>query len=122
MSKVDWSKLAEFQDANKDLLIMIASPREDSISISFGGLNGFVRFPPGEMDKGIVFNALRESKFNDAIDPFINGVMEATGIKETGPGGELLKVLGGGIRSIGKGRELQKNKITKKYGAKNKNR
>lgn len=102
MSKIDWTKIQEWQNDNKDLLIMVASPQEDSIGISFGGLNTFVKFPMKTMDDGVVFNALRQSRFDEAITPFIEGVVKSTGITPSNKGGnELLKVLGGAIQSIG---------------------
>lgn len=109
--KIDWQKLQDFQNENKNLLIMIASPEEDSIAVSFGGLNTFVKFPGKDMEKGVVFNALRESKFDEAIDPFMTGLIESTGIKEKESGGEVLKALGGSMLSIGKAKKkgLQAN-------------
>lgn len=105
MSKpIDWAKIQEFQNENKDLLIMSASPKEDSILISFGGLNTFVKFPGKDMEKGVVFNALRKSKFKTAIEPFMEGIVAATQISDKEEGGEVLKVLGGAIKSIGESR------------------
>lgn len=92
---------------------MVASPKDDSISISFGGLNAFVRFPGKDMADSVVFNALRKSKFKEAIDPLMSGIIEATGISDTEEGGEVLKVLGGAIKNIGEQKELQKPKLTK---------
>lgn len=122
MSKVDWKKFLEFQDQNKEFLVMIASPREDAISISFGGLNAFVKFPGASMEKGVIFNALRKSKFNESIDILMTGIIKATDIDDKEEGGEVLKVLGGAIRGIGEQRELQKNDIKKTNVTKNKNR
>lgn len=114
MDKTQWQKIQEFQNEHKDLLIMVASPKDDAISVSFGGLNGFVRFPGKDMSQGVVFNALRKSKFDVSIDPFMSGVIEASGISEKGDGGEVLKVLGGVMKGIGEQRELAKTKLTKK--------
>jgi hypothetical protein len=118
-NKVDWKKFLEFQDKNKEFLIMIASPREDAISVSFGGLNAFVKFPGTSMEKGVVFNCLRKSKFNEAIDIFMSGIMKATDIDEKEEGGEVLKVLGGAVKAIGEKRELEKNNIKQKNVTKN---
>lgn len=114
MNKEQWQKIQDFQNEHKDVLIMVASPKDDSISVSFGGLNGFVRFPGKDMSQGVVFNALRKSKFDVAIDPFMSGFIEATGISEKDEGGEVLKVLGGAMRGIGEQRELSKTKLNKK--------
>lgn len=114
MSKVNWKKVQEWQDENKDLLVMVASPREDGISISFGGLNTFVKFPGKDMEKGVVFNALRKSKFNESIDAFMTGIISATGISERDEGGEVLKVLGGAVKAIGETREKSKLSNKKK--------
>lgn len=108
--KIDWQKFQDFQNENKDLLIMIASPKEDGISVSFGGLNTFVKFPGVDMEKGVVFNALRASKFNEAIDAFMTGFIESTGISEKDDGGEVLKVLGGSMKVIGEKRVLKTKK------------
>ena len=108
-----WEKLQEFQNEHKDLLIMFADPKDDAVSVSFGGLNGFVRFPkPESMDKGVVYNALRESKFNEAIDAFMAGFAEGTGIKpDTADGLQIHHILGGTMKSIGKSRgRIIKNK------------
>lgn len=112
MFKQNWEKLQEFANENKDLLVMFACPQEDAILVSFAGLNGFVKFPkPESFDKGVVINALRESKFDEAVGPLIAGVVEATGISVENKGGnELLKVLGGAIKSIG----IEKAKIGRK--------
>ena len=111
MSKINWQKFQEFQNDNKDFLILIASPKDDAISISFGGLNGFVKFPPSEsMDKGVVFNALRESKFNEAIGAFMAGFADGTGITpEKESGLQIHHALGGTIKSIGieRGRKIK---------------
>ncbi len=56
MSKINWQKIQDFQNDNQEQLIMVADPREDSISISFGGLNTFIKFPGKDMSSGEVFN------------------------------------------------------------------
>lgn len=102
MKKRDWVKLHEFSQDNKDLLIMFACPKEDAILITYGGYNTFVKFPqPESLDKGIVFNALRSSKFDDAIEPLMEGLVKAGFDLANKGGNELLKTLGGGIKSIG---------------------
>ena len=108
--KTDWPPIQDWMNQNKKLLILVASPEDDAISISFGGLNSFVRFPPGKMKDGIIYNALRESKFKEAISPLMSGIVKATGIKEKSKHGkQILHVLGGAIQSIGK--VENKNKI-----------
>lgn len=115
MTKVDFSKIQEYQNENKNLLIMVADPQSDSISISYGGFNTFVRFPMESMDKGVIFNALRESKFEEAIMPLIVGISEASGIKGTKvAGANLLKVIGGAVKNIGIAKEKEKRKIISK--------
>lgn len=106
--KEDWVKIQDWQNDNKKLLIIVASVVDDAISISYGGLNGFVRFPPGKPEERVVFSALRASKFEDAIDALAVGVVESGGfdIKDKGAN-ELLKTIGGGVMSIGKLREKQ---------------
>lgn len=116
MNKINWEKLAEFANENKDIFIVFASPRTDEIYSSFNGLKSFVKFPMESMDKGVIFNALRKSKFEVAIDPFMAGFMESTGIKETEEGGELLKVIGGNLKALGVG----KSEVTNKKNAKTK--
>lgn len=104
MGNRNWVKLQDFQNDNKDLLIIIACPKEDTVSISYGGLNGFVKFPqPESLDKGVIFNALRASKFNEAIEPLMAGLIKGAGfdLKNRGAN-ELLKTVGGGISSIGR--------------------
>lgn len=102
MKKTDWKKLQDFQNENKDLLIMVASPADDAIAVSFGGLNGFVKFPkPESIDQGVVFNALRESKFKEAIDPFMAGFLKGSGMKMKGSAMQVAHVLGGSMKSIG---------------------
>lgn len=115
MAKVDFAKIQEYQNENKHLLIMVADPQSDSISISFGGFNAFVRFPMESMDKGVVFNALRESKFEEAIGPLITGISEASGIKGTSvEGANILKTIGGAVKNIGSAKEIQKRKFISK--------
>jgi len=91
---------------------MVADPNSDSISISYGGLNTFVRFPMQTLVDGVVFNALRESGFKSAIEPFMEGVVKSSGISPKNKGGnELLKVLGGAMKGIGisKAKEIRSN-------------
>lgn len=121
MSKINWQEIHDWQDIHKDQLIMVADPRTDGISISFGGLNTFVKFPSTDMADGVVFNALRESKFNDVIDILMSGIMESTGIKDKGKGGELLKELGGSIKSIGNVKEEERKEKLKDFKKVNKN-
>jgi hypothetical protein len=112
MAKIDWKKIQEYQNENKGFLIMVADPETDAVSVSYGGLNAFFKFPMESLDKGVVFNALRESGFNDAIEPFMEGVVKSTGITPKSAGGnELLKALGGSMKSIGisKANEIRSN-------------
>ena len=122
MKKPDWSKIQEYQNEHKDLLVLVASPADDSISISFGGLNTFVRFPGTDVEKGVVFNALRQSKFKESIDAFMCGIIESSGISDKDQGGEVLKVLGGSMKAIGEQRETLKANIIKKDAKRNKNK
>lgn len=107
MAKTNWTKIADYALENKDLFIVFADPKSDEIFMSFNKQNAFVRFPFSDMANGVVFNALRQSKFKDAIDAFMTGIIESTGIStENKSGNELLKVVGGGIKSLG----LEQNK------------
>lgn len=119
--KLNWQKIQDWQNENREQLIMVADPREDSISISFGGLNTFVRFPPSkDMKDGVVFNALRKSKFEQSIDAFMSGLMSATGISDKTEGGEILKVLGGSMKKIGEQREEEyRSKLSKQFSKEN---
>jgi hypothetical protein len=119
MDKKRWQELQEFANKNKDLLVMFASPREDSVFVSFGLTNGFFRFPTGDMKDGVVFNALRKSKFEEAIDPFMAGFMDTTGIDEKN-GVQLIKVMGGAMKGIGEQREIIKDNIKKNGKTKSK--
>lgn len=118
----NWSKLQEFQHENPDLLIMIADPKTDEISISFRKQNAFTKFPFTDMSRGVVFNALRKSKFSEAIDAFMVAIIESTGIDVTNKdGNELLKLLGGAMRGLGVGEEASRLQvINKKTNAKSK--
>ena len=110
-----WAKLQEFQNDHKELLILIADPKTDEISISFNKQFAFVKFPAGDMSKGVVFNALRQSKFAQAIDAFIRGVIESTGIDVTNKSGnELLSLLGGSIKKLGVGEKVGKLEVINK--------
>lgn len=98
----NWAKLQEFQAGNSDLFIIIADPKTDEMSVSFQKRFGFVRFPSIDMMDGVIFNALRESKFREAIDALIAGVSHGTGITEFNKGGnELLKTIGGAVKAVG---------------------
>ena len=116
MAKIDWQKFQDFSLEHKGMLCVFASPETDEIFISFNKRNAFVRFPFESKEKGVVFNALRQSKFKETIDPLMNGIIEATGITETNKdGNELLKVIGGGVKSLGVGGDrLKENKNAKK--------
>lgn len=113
--KTDWEKIQDYQNEHKGLLIVVADPVSDSISVSFGGYNAFVRFPMETMDKGVIFNALVESKFEQAIHPFLTGLVEATGMNgKNKASANLLKVIGGAIRSFGIERGKEKRKLLAK--------
>ncbi len=114
-NKINWQQIQEWQNDNKDKLIMVADPRDDSISISFGGLNTFVKFPGKDMEKGVVFNSLRKSKFNETIDILMTGVIQSTGMSDKEEPGELLKVLGGAVKTFG---EVRDNNLKNKNGKK----
>lgn len=115
MNKEHWKKLQDFTDENKDMFIVMASPKEDAILITFGGLRAFVKFPGKDMSEGVVFNMLRKSKFGSTVDAFMTGVIDAIGISEKDKhSGEVLKVIGGAAKNIGEQRELLKDKINKK--------
>ena len=119
MTKTDWIKIQDYANTeSKSLLTLFADPKSDEIFISFNGQNAFVKFPFKDMASGVVFNALRQSKFKDAIDAFMTGVIESTGINTTNvEGNELLKTLGGGIKALGVEKDKINNK-TKKHGKK----
>ncbi len=121
--KEHWEKIQEFQNANKGFLIIVASPEDDSISVSYGGLFGFTRYPPGKKEDGVIFSALRASKFKAAIDPLIAGVVESMGMNPHDLGAnELLKNVGGSIKSIGETRQrLSREKLAEVNSNDNKN-
>ncbi len=109
----NWQEIQDFQNENSGLLIMVADPRTDEVSISFAGQNTFTRFPMEDMSKGVVFNALRKSKFEQAIDAFMSAIIASTGIDVTNKdGNELLVLLGGAMKALGIG-EKTKAKIKK---------
>lgn len=123
MTKTNWIKIQDYANTeSKELLTLHADPKSDEIFISFNGQNAFVKFPFKDMATGVVFNALRKSKFKEAIDAFMTGVIESTGIDVTNKdGNELLKTLGGGIKALG----VEKYNIindNKKSNGKNKNK
>ncbi len=107
-----WPEFQEFMNANKNLLVMIADPVTDEVCISFQGLNGFMRFPSKDMFDGVVFNALRQSKFDEAIGPFMSGVVECSGIDvSTKEGNEFLEKLGSTMRAIGRTKAQERSKL-----------
>lgn len=123
MSKrTDWLKIQEYANSeNKNLFFLCADPHSDEIFISFNGNHSFVKFPSVEMDKGVVFNALRKSKFEEAIGPFMTGIVEATGISPGNKeGNEFLKVIGGAVKALGVDSSQIKSKITKNDKSKSK--
>lgn len=117
-----WKTIQDFADKHKDMFFMVCSPKEDSILMTFWGLRGFVKFPGKDMSEGIIFNALRKSSFEDAIIPFTEGVASATRFNESIEGSNVIKVLNGGIRSIGEQKEIIKNKLIKNHGKTSKNK
>jgi hypothetical protein len=123
MPKEKWVQIQDFQNEHKDAFIVVADPRSDSVSISFGGLNAFLKFPSGPMDKGVIFNALRKSKFEEAVVPFISGLMEATGMKGNDvPTANLMRSIGGAVKSIGEEREIIKTNQLKSNVKTNRNK
>lgn len=116
----DWEKIQEQANTeHKDLLTLFADPKSDEILISFAGHNCFVKFPFKDMASGVVFNALRQSKFKEAIDAFMTGVIESTGIDVSNKeGNELLNVVGGSMKSIGLSRSQLKTANKKSNGKK----
>lgn len=106
------SKIQEIQDfmhANKDMLIIVANPKTDLIVTGFGDHYATVQFPFVSMATGIVFNALRKSQFNDAIDPLMVGLEKVTGIKVE-DNQQLAHIIGGSIKNIGEARDKVKRR------------
>jgi hypothetical protein len=103
MSKTNWKNIQEYANVeNKNFFFLCADPKSDEIFVSFNGSNAFVKFPFVDMANGVVFNALRQSKFKEAIDAFMTGIIESTGIDvKNKEGNEFLKVIGGGIKALG---------------------
>lgn len=116
-----WQKLNDFANENKDLLFMIADPATDEILFTFNLMNGFVRYPMESKTSGVVFNALRASSFETAIDAFIAGVSEGMKMKETPETGELLRNIGGHVKAFGEKTKEDRSKIIKKANKKVKN-
>ena len=101
-SQERWEQIQAWMNENKDLLIMVASPAEDAINISYNKRNTFVKFPPTDKDKGVIFNVLRQSKFTSAIDPLMCGIIKAAGLKtKENNTQQVLQVIGGSIKAIG---------------------
>lgn len=120
MPKEQWSKIQEWQNENKHVLVIIADPKSDSISVSYGGLNAFMKFPMESMEKGVIFNALRKSKFLEAIKPLIAGISEVTGMKgDDISSANFLRSIGGAVKSIGEVREITKINNLIKHEKKN---
>lgn len=113
MAKLTWQQIQDWMNENKHLLILVADPETDEINVSFNELNAFVRFPMEDKTKGVVFNALRKSKFKEAIDPLMTGIIEATGIdeKDEAHGMQVLHVLGGSIKSFGEAAPVKRSKV-----------
>lgn len=109
-------QIKEFLHQNKDLLIFVADPKTDWMVVAYDDKFATVQFPFDEMENGIVFNALRRSKFNEAIDPFMSGIEKATGITVE-DNQQLAHIIGGSIRSIG---EARLKGISKKSNGKKK--
>lgn len=108
-----WPELQEFMNKNKHLLIVIADPMTDEMCISFQERNGFVRFPSKDMLDGVIFNALRESKWAEAIDPFIAGVVKCTGmdVSTSKAANEVMSALGGGMKTIGTPKSSERSRV-----------
>lgn len=106
-----WIKIQDFTAQNKDLLILVAMPETDEILVSYNLKNAFVKFPMERKHAGVVFNVLKKSNFDKAIDPFMNGVIKAVGLDESDKdANQLYNVLGGSMKSIGdehKGSKLE---------------
>lgn len=113
MAKLTWQQIQDWSNENKHLLIMVADPTTDEINISFNEMNAFVRFPMDKKEHGVIFNSLKKSKFKEAIDPFMTGIIDATGIdeKDEAHGMQVLHVLGGAMRSFGEATPVKRSKL-----------
>jgi hypothetical protein len=123
-----WTKIQDWANENSKLLIMVADPGTDEIYITYDKFSTFVKFPMEHKDEGVVLNALRDSKFKEAISPLVEGVVKCTGMDPMKSKGanELLKVVGGAIKQIGtakaeEGRRLLNNFLKKDHGKTKKN-
>jgi hypothetical protein len=105
-------EIKDFLHSQKDLLVFVADPRTDEMIMAFADNFAVVQFPFERIDKGIVFNALRQSKFQEAIDPFMAGIEKATGITVE-DNQQLAHIIGGSIKSIGDAIEANKDKYIK---------
>lgn len=108
-------KIKEFLHENKDLLIFVADPKTDWMVTAFGDDFATIQFPFETMDKGLVFNALRKSKFQESIDAFMTGIEQATGITVE-DNQQLAHIIGGSIKAIGENRSKLSDDKKKKNG------
>lgn len=112
-------EIKEFLHKNKDLLIFVADPNSDWMVTAYNDRFAPVQFPFESMDKGIVFNALRKSKFDEAVDPLMTGFEKATGIAIE-DNQQLAHIIGGSIRSIGENKQESKLSVKQKKNGKKK--
>lgn len=106
----------EFAEANKDLLIIVCDPKEDTITVSYKKwhVNGKIKSASGK-NPNVVKQVLKHSQFHTSIDDFLVAVAETLHINMK-VGNQFLQFLDGALFNIsdrvsGKKKEVPPEKV-----------
>lgn len=89
--------------ANKDLLIIVADPKDDSVFVSYNDKHAGGKIASLKGDKPrLVKNILKSSGFDRHIDDFLISLAEAIGVKKLVDANNFLQFLDGALFNLAK--------------------
>lgn len=102
----------EFTRANKDLLIIVADPKNDRMFVSYKDkfVNAKIKSPTGK-NTHVVRDVLKYSRFNESIDQYMTALVEALQLPIwKGKSNQFYQFIDGAVYNIAKA--LRKTKTS----------
>lgn len=99
--KVDPLEVGEFANRHRNLLVIVADPKDDTIFVTHKGkyVGGKLRATDGSCDH-IIRDMLKESTFHMRIDHFLIGVAEKMGLKKLAFANNFLQFVDGAVFNL----------------------
>ena len=105
-------EVKEFMHANKDLLVIVCDPKDDSVFVSYKDKVAGGKIVSLKGDKpNLVKNVLKSAGFERHIDDFLISLAEAIGVKKFIHANSLMHFIDGALYNISKKSRKQPNKL-----------